>query len=327
MLSLGAADSSKYNNKGTPNILIRTVASNGKGVLTWAICVWLIVVVSFGLGSSSYAGDKQLSPLLVKHTYASREYFTNRENYFLELIELALKNSGENYQLQSVKLEPLTENRAIHYLQSGIYDIHWLHTSVDLEQRLLPIRIPLYKGLIGWRLMLIHKARVDDFSRVNTLKDLQKFSVLQGGDWPDIPILEQAGFKLITSSDFLTLSRMLDRSRGDMFPRSVTEVWEELEDYAELDIVLDENLALVYPAAYYLFVGKNNVRLKKAVEKGLNIAIADGSFDKAFYSYFGEAIKKANLHKRKIISISNPSLLPETPLERKELWFSIDNRK
>src|SRR5690606_16336888 len=125
--------------------------------------------------------------------------------------------------------------------------------------------------------------------------ELKRFKILQGDDWPDTPVLKLNGFDLVTSADFETLSRMLARSRGDVFPRSVTEIWEEMKSYSDLDVEIEESLALEYPAAFYYFVEKKNIPLKNAIEKGLNIAIEDGSFDELFFRYFGEAVQRARL--------------------------------
>lgn len=261
--------------------------------------------------------------LFVKHASTHYKYFKHRESYFIKLLTLALDRSGVSYKLEAVNLTPLTENRSIHYVQSGRYSIHWLNTSEQLEDKLLPIRIPLFKGLIGWRLLLIRESDVDLFKQVETVEELRKFKILQGDDWPDTPILEKNGFNVVTSSDFATLSRMLGRGRGDIFPRSITEVWEELDYYTDLNVTVEQNLVLHYPAAYYFFVDKSNVALKDAVEKGLNMAVSDGSFDKLFMEYFGDVVERAKLSERKVISLPNPYMSDKTPLERKELWIHV----
>lgn len=261
--------------------------------------------------------------LIVKHASTHYEYFKHRESYLKKLLAVALDRSSVPYKLEPVNLTPLTENRSIHYVKSGIYSIHWLNTSKQLEDKLLPIRIPLFKGLIGWRLLLVRKPDVDLFRQIDTVEELRKFKILQGDDWPDTPILKKNGFDVVTSSDFATLSRMLGRGRGDIFPRSITEVWEELDYYADLNVAVEQNLVLHYPAAYYFFVDRSNIALRDAVEKGLNIAVNDGSFDILFARYFGDVVNRANLNSRKIISLPNPYMSSETPLKRKELWINI----
>lgn len=267
--------------------------------------------------------DSDQPTLIVKHASTHYEYFKHRESYLKKLLALALERSGASYKLEPVNLTPLTENRSIHYVKSGKYSIHWLNTSEQLENQLLPIRIPLFKGLIGWRLLLIRKSDVDLLKQVETIEELRKFKILQGDDWPDTPILKKNGFDVVTSTDFATLAKMLGRGRGDIFPRSITEVWEELNYYGDLNLTVEQNLVLYYPAAYYFFVDKNNFALRNAVQKGLNAAIADGSFDILFNEYFGDVVNRANLSGRKILSLPNSYMSDKTPLEKKELWINI----
>ena len=292
--------------------------------LSTIFCVYLLFAHA-GWPSSAFAAkpNPDQPTLIVKHASNHYKYFQYRESYFIKLLTLALDRSGVPYKLEPINLIPLTENRSIHYVQSGRYSIHWLNTSERLENKLLPIRIPLFKGLIGWRLLLIRKSDVDLFKQVETAEELRKFKILQGDDWPDTPILEKNGFDVVTSTDFSTLSKMLGRGRGDIFPRSITEVWEELDYYTDLNVTVEENLVLHYPAAYYFFVDKSNVALRNAVEKGLNTAVNDGSFDILFTEYFGDVVNRANLHGRKIISLPNPYMSDKTPLERKELWIRV----
>ena len=53
-------------------------------------------------------------------------------------------------------------------------------------------------------------------------------------------------------------------------------------------------------------------------------AIADGSFDRLFCQHFAQKIARTRLAQRTAIDLFNPILPPETPLARKELWFSAD---
>lgn len=286
----------------------------------------LIILFLSGLGflpGQTYASDQAYNQdvLVIKHARTRYEYFKERENYLIELLTLAMNKSGASYTIEGVNLTPLTQNRSIHYVKSGTYTVHWLNTSAELEEILLPVRIPLFKGMIGWRLLIIRRSDTELFSKLNTLEEIKRFKILQGDDWPDTPILEQNGFDLVTSADFETLSKMLARGRGDMFPRSVTEIWEEMKSYSDLDVVIEDHLALEYPAAFYYFVERKNIPLKNAIEKGLNIAVKDGSFDELFLRYFGAALERAKLDKRLILRLPNPLMSEQTPLNRKELWL------
>ena len=88
----------------------------------------------------------------------------------------------------------------------------------DLEETLLPIRIPIYRGLIGWRIPLVSAANKDLLASVRTLDDLRRLRFGQRQDWADTPILRANGLEVKTSQSYESLFRMLDAGRFEVFP-------------------------------------------------------------------------------------------------------------
>lgn len=260
----------------------------------------------------------------IKHVRHSQAYLAKREKYFIDLLTLALDKSGANYSLNAIHANPHSEYRGALYLINGEFDVHWLNTSEYLEQQLIPVRIPLFKGMIGWRVFIIRSTDAEKFEQIQTVEQLQKYVALQGYSWPDTQILRANGFTVDTATDLFSLQHMLAQKRGDFFPRGITEAWSEINTYTEHEFSVDNHLVLHYPAAYYFFVHKDKPELAKAIESGLNKAIDDGSFDKIFWPYFRDDIVKSRLDARVVLSIPNPILPAATPLQDKRLWFSID---
>lgn len=245
-----------------------------------------------------------------------------RTEYPVKLLELALKKSDAQYDLQP-SVATMVQGRAITEVESNKGNVHivWTMTSKEREQQLLPIRIPIYKGLIGWRLPLVMQKDADQFKSVKSIADMNRFDAGQGHDWPDTEILRSNGLKVNGATNYEGLFKMLENGRFHYFPRSVAEIWAEAETHASKGIVVDKNIALHYPAAFYYFVNKNNRQLADTVTRGLEKAISDGSFEKLFQQFNGPTIKRSNLENRAIIELKNPLLPAETPLNRKELWF------
>lgn len=260
---------------------------------------------------------------VVRHAQHVQPYLARRESYFIQLLDLALLKSGSHYERQPVFSEPHSEMRTAKFLQHGVYDVQWLNTSIYLENILEPIRIPLFKGLIGWRVFIIRESDARLFSGIETLDELRILHALQGTTWPDTQILKENRFRIYTSTDFQTLSKMLARGRGDFYPRSIIEAWLELPEYSEYDFIIDQHIALVYPAAYYFFVRKESDELRTAIERGLVASIDDGTFDVLFWKNFKDEIMRSNLHKRHIFILQNPFLPSGTPLENHKLWFQM----
>lgn len=242
-----------------------------------------------------------------------RTYFAQR------LLQEALRRSGRSYR---VELHPvrMQQGRALLRLQAaqGI-DVVCTMTSSKREAIALPIRIPLDKGLLGWRLLLVNKL-APRVANVRALSGLQGSVAGQGSDWPDMAILRHNGLPVYGTSNYGSLFSLLANNRIDYFPRGVTEVWTEQEHYKDTLSVMP-GVVLRYPAALYFFVKRDNTVLAAHITDGLEKMIADGSFEKMFQEQYGDDIRKSTLHERHVIDLVNPVLPSHLPLARKNLWF------
>lgn len=243
--------------------------------------------------------------------------------YAVKMIELALKHIDKKYKLTVTK-ENYSQVKIMQEMEEGNLTIFWNSSNQDLEERFTPIRIPLYKGLLGYRIFIINKNNQAKFDNVKTFDDLKKLTIGQGTTWADTKILESNGFKVVKANKYEGLFYMVDGGRFDAFSRGVHEPFGELEKHPELkDLTVEKNLMLVYRMPFYLFVGKDNKTLAKDLEQGLNRAIEDGSFDQVFFNdpAVKSVMEKANMKSRRVFELNNPTLSKETPLDRKELWY------
>ncbi len=233
--------------------------------------------------------------------------------YTTKLLELVLEHSGFDYTLKENSTKML-QNRFLEELkQDKVIDIAWSMTSKKREEDLQAIYIPLYKGLIGYRLLLINKKDKLKFQNIKSIKELQTLIAGQGHDWPDTQILKSNGIKVITGSNYQGLFKMLTRNRFDYFPRSILEIWEEYEIHKNSDIIIEPSILIQYKTASYFFVHKEN-GFKKIIKNGL--------FDKLFYEYYRDFIDNGNIKNRKVFRLTNPQLSKKTPIDEKELWIS-----
>lgn len=245
-----------------------------------------------------------------------------RSAYPIKMLALALSKSGTAYELQP-SLSKMPQGRALAQLAQGMdVNVVWSMTSQEREKDLLPIRIPLDKGLLGWRIFLINKTSAARFGQIKTVEDLGKLECAQGHDWPDTEILRANGLKVQGVPSYDSLFKMLQRGRYDYFPRSVIEIWEEEKSHPGMDLEIEKTLILQYPTALYFFVNKTDKTLAGLIEAGLQTAIKDGSFEKLFEQTYGDIIKRANLKGRTRFQLSNPLLPVQTPLQDKGLWLS-----
>ncbi len=247
----------------------------------------------------------------------------DRNRYPLKVLGLALDKAKVDYELQPSKSN-MTQGRALLQMAQGVdVDVVWTMTSKEREEVLLPIRIPLEKGLLGWRIFLIQTKNAGKFANIKSLDDLKKYEAGQGHDWPDTEILRASGLKVKGSPNYDSIFKMLEAGRFDYFPRSVLEIWDEAKSHPDMDLEIEKTVVVQYPTAQYFFVNKKNTQLAGLIESGLQLALKDGSFDKLFLEEYGEDLKRANLKGRTHFLIGNPLLPAQTPLQDKRLWLSF----
>lgn len=287
---------------------------------------WLLPVFCAAVFAASFIGARHASAQIsVKVNKPS----DGNGRYAVAMAQLALSKIETQYKLEMIDSGDVTQARTLNDIANGTLDLFWTATDAELEKTLLPIRIPLYKGMLGHRIFLIRKGDQARFDSVRSLDDLKHFTFGQGTTWADTKILETNGLTVVKTIKYESLFSMLDGGRFDAFPRGVQEPWVELESHANLNLVEEKRLMLVYRMPFYLFTGLQNKKLAADLELGFNRAIADGSFDKLFYNspIVQAVIEKANLEKRLVFEIKNPNLSPQTPVDRPELWLNINDLK
>ena len=253
----------------------------------------------------------------------------SRYEYDWAVLRAALEKTRERhgpFELREVR-EIMSQARVLQELQAPAGKINVLvrATSSQLEKQFLPVRIPVDRGLLGYRTFLVRQADLPRFAAVRKLDDLRRLKVGQGKGWIDVPILQAAGFKVIEGSAYDGLFLMLAAGRFDFFSRSADEALREYgERHSSLpEIALEPTLLLHYPLPRYFFTRRDAAgeKLARRITEGLEIMLRDGSFHALFLDYKSAIIERAGLHNRRVLRLPNPDLSPETPLARKELWY------
>lgn len=250
-----------------------------------------------------------------------------QKHYFPSVLQLAIDKSTDKYgpaRLFQVDL-PMEAQRQFISLDNKLLDVIWTMTSNEREQEALPVRIPLLKGLLGYRVLVIRQKQQAQFAAIKQLNELKKLTAVQGYGWPDVQILQENGFNVESSAWYDSIYKSLDAGFYDYFPRSVLEAWSELSHYQYDNLKVDEQHLLVYPTAIYFFVAKHRPLLAERLAYGLHQAIADGSFDELFNQFpqHVDAVAKLNSQTRQVYTIPNPILPQATPLHKKHLWFQF----
>lgn len=213
--------------------------------------------------------------------------------------------------------------RAIKALMEGQIDITWGALNLEAESRLRPIRIPIFRGLLGQRVFLIRKDRQELFAGVNSLADLAKLTAGQGVGWVDVPILKAAGLTVV-SNTYDALFKMLVRGTIDYFPRAAPEAVGELQVMgAQIpDLMLEPRLLLSYRSDLIFYLRREDEALAADLEGALRRLHESGVFSRMFEvdPYVRGGLRVAQLERRLRFAIPNPMLSDEARAIPDRYW-------
>lgn len=248
-----------------------------------------------------------------------------RMAYKLEILQAAMEKTTADYGPYTISADvTLNTFRAQLAIQDGkILNVYIALTDNNWEKLAIPIRIPVRRGILNFRLLLVNIDDLPLYKNIQTIDDLKRLKAGSLHFWTTTKLMEQAGFEVIKATSYEGLFKMLDSHRYNFLPRGIHEIYAEFDQYKATlkNIAIEPELLLVLPSPSYVFVSPKYPKLAKRLEAGLEAMVQDGTLKDIFYKYFAENIERANLHNRRIIQLPNPLLPKDTPLDRPELWF------
>ncbi|MGF6779814.1 hypothetical protein [Paraburkholderia sp. GAS334] len=246
--------------------------------------------------------------------------------YALAVLDLAMKAANASYSVQQAEIV-MERGRALAELARGnnTINLHWTSMEARAERGLNVVRIPIHRGLIGYRVFVIRKDRQTDFDRIERFSDLQAFTGGQGLGWIDTDILKAAGLNVQTST-YETMFEMTQSGRVDYFPRGVVEAFAELEGrrHREPDLVVENRLLLKYRSDFIFYVATGHEALAGTIEGGLVAAYRDGSYMRLFntHPYIQDGLVRTKPASRKTFQLDNPYLSEADRSIPDEYWMS-----
>lgn len=291
----------------------RSLDSAGRGAWSLAVLAMLVGVLS-GFASPVAAGETTIRYFPVGPIY----------EYRWKLLELALSHAPgpvETFRLAPYA-EDITQNRGMELLQSGAIDVIALGTNAERESQMLPIKIDILRGIVGFRVFVIRAADQARMARMDEQALRKQLTFGLNSQWADLPILRANGFTVVTSSSYENLFGMLAAGRFDAFTRGLNEASRELNERKSTypQLAVEHTQALYFPYPVYFWVKKGNTALAQRIERGLKASLADGSFRKLFETYHAAEIDMLAKEKRQVIRLANP-ILPAGTAEPDTRWW------
>lgn len=249
-----------------------------------------------------------------------------RYAYRMALTRLLLARTaapGERTELRPYAPGPdPTQERCLGLLRQGLVDLVYLPPQAELLREFSAIPFDLHQGMLGYRLLLIHKKDQARFAAVHDLAGLRQLTGGFGRQWADFALFERNQLPVVGVAQGQSLLAMLQSGRFQYFHRGLHEAWAELEANPQLDqLMVEPHLALHYRFPVYYLFRKDRAALRQRMERGLALIQADGSFAALFRQHFQAIARRAQLGNRTILEIDAP-LPPGLPPEDSRLWLA-----
>lgn len=264
----------------------------------------------------------------ITHLYLNDAWVADdpRLAYKLTVLTEALETTVAEFGPYEIHFrETIIQNqRVVQRIEAGgAENVFFGLTSKELEQRLIPIRVPIRMGVHNYRLLLIHKDDQDKFAQVETIDQLKQLRFGVGAHWMMRKVVESQGFNTVPSNTYEGLFKMLEQKRFDYTARGPHEVFTEINRFADEapNIMIEPTLALHNVAPFYFFVSRHEPQIAQRMTAGLTQLSKTGRLRQLFMKFNGQYVQLAEIEKRRIIHIPNQMLSKETPLQKGELWI------
>jgi len=258
-----------------------------------------IKTFKFFLVSLLFLNSSFAEVVVVKH-YQTQERYRFGE----ALLKLALSKVG-NFKVVGVEKRGVNELRGELEVLKGNLDLEWMGVTNEREKKMTSIKLPIYRGLLGLRLILVTKENFHKISSIRDIHDLRLYTGGHGANWKDLNVYAANGLKVEKQFSYELLFKMLINGRFDYFHRGINEIWNEQKRYSSKLFIAD-NIMLYYNQPVFFYVNKEKKKLATQLKRGLEICLKDGSYKRLFLKHFGTFIENGNLGNRKMINLINP---------------------
>lgn len=288
----------------------------------------LLIVLTVNLVHAQPSISGGIGPMVIK-TMPPESDNDLRHAYKIRVIKAALDATIEQYgpyviQTPSYSMNSLRAFNKLMLRESDINTVVGLPTK-QREMDAIPIRIPIRRGLLNYRLMLVRNADLQEFQNIRTAEQLKTKSVGMAVNWLTADVMKRQGYTIVYGTERDTLYNMLAHGRFDYMLLGVNEAYKEVEHHSlgEQGISIVPGVAVYINMPSYIFVSKHEPLIAKRIRDGLEIMQGSGELHVLFEQEYGEYIQSAKLSERHIIKIHNPTLPDSIKLIEPEYWLDV----
>lgn len=280
------------------------------------------IILSFGSSSVLHAVDivKLPRPQSIKDIR-----FKHKNEILRSSLELTKEEFGD-YEIR-FDAPVMQRGRALEAMKVGdLINVYFSPPKKEWMENTTVIHVPIRRGILSYRLLLINRKDLKLFENINSVEELKKLKAGVQHGWSTTEILEEGGFDFVKAYNFDGLFYMLESHRFNYLLRGSHEIFDELNFRKnELkNVVVEPTLAIYLPTPTYTYVSPGELRLSRRINMGMEMMVNNGDMKKIFDKYYLDDLKKAKLHKRKIIEIKSNAPIEPAVLNKKEYWFGLE---
>lgn len=242
----------------------------------------------------------------------------SRQQYEREVLEAVLNAtvaSHGQWQLQEDLTDyPLAADEASVFRSKGFDIFGTVAGNVKLanEKKVL-IPLPLMKGLLGYRILIIRAQDKEKFAAIKSAQQLQKLRMGIPSTWADAELFRHNGYQVEEKGSFDDLFERLENNEFDYVTFGANEVTGVFSERAAASgkLVIESSLVVFYPFPLVFYVNPDNKILAERVTSGLQVISSNGVLDSIFKRYFAADLTTVNVSARTMINLKNPVLPSE----------------
>lgn len=268
---------------------------------------WWLIFCVLVFGQVKASTQKQLDE------YKDIKLIAEPDSYVVKLLRAAIAAADTEikYRIICLPKGDISYSRLIRLMANEQYaDIAPLAVTTQRMASLTGVQIPIFFGLQGYRVLLIHNDNSLRFENIDNLMQLRKLRAGFVNGWADHEIFLSNQLPTYIAEKASSVYEMLAMQRVDYFSRSVQEITTNYEEYIVKypELAIEKHLVLVYPLPVYFFVTPKAAQLAKDVQLGLEAISISGQMEELFLEYYRDKVQSLNLDRRVIIELKNDAM-------------------
>ena len=243
---------------------------------------------------------------------------SSRQIYELAVLKATLdatQATHGKWKLIEDKTEyPAAEDEASIFRSKGFDIFATVAGNIKLaNEKKIIIPIPLMKGLLGYRILIIRESDREKFAGITTAEQLQALRLGIPNTWADAGLFRRNGYPVVEKGSFDELFTRLRDKEFDYVSFGANEVDGVFNERAKAggQLAMESSLLVYYPFPLVFYVNPANPALAERITSGLKIIGSNGVLDALFKLHYGKFIDDLKLKQRHVIALKNPMLPAE----------------